>query len=164
MSGCLCGRNDEGQQMLAFWAEDMGEPVEFAAPSWAIKLPQGDALHREPTSFHSAQWWMENRNDYDDLWDEEFVRDELVRLAVGYFDWLKNSFTGREATVNYRLIKLPLHNSKRGKSPDRRRLYVNRKGLSGGRHPSRYRHLYRMDAGCPPSSGNVFRKRRPLPP
>lgn len=113
MSGCLCGRNDEGQQMLAFWAEDMGEPVEFAAPSWAIKLPQGDALHREPTSFHSAQWWMENRNDYDDLWDEEFVRDELVRLAVGYFDWLKNSFTGREATVNYRLIKLPLHNSKR---------------------------------------------------
>ena len=41
------------------------------------------------------------------------MRDELVRLAVGYFDWLKNSFTGREATVNYRLIKLPLHNSKR---------------------------------------------------
>lgn len=58
-------------------------------------------------------WWVENSNDFDDLWDDEFCRDELVRLALGYFDWVKNSWSGKELCKNYKLAAIPLHNSKR---------------------------------------------------
>jgi len=126
MSGCTCApglhrrlRCDPKRenplcsvgQFRNWMAEDTGSPVEFVAPDWAIKLPA--ELGRVPDYKETTEWWMENSNDFDDLWDSEFARDELVRLGIGYFDWRKNVYEGRAMFENWALTGLALHNSKR---------------------------------------------------
>lgn len=113
MSGCICGFSEKLGKHRGFYAADAEKEVPFKSPSWAIKLPEGDALCRTPKSESTPDWWLENSNDFDDLWDSEFARDEMVRLAVGYFDWLKNSYTGKDNYKNKYLKCISLHNSKR---------------------------------------------------
>lgn len=113
MSGCITGtRNDVGR-LLGFFLEDGENPVDFKAPEWAVKLPEGDKLNRKPILKNMTDWWMENSNDFDDIYDNELVRDELVRLVVGYFHWLKNSYSGREEYSNKYMRYLAVNNSKR---------------------------------------------------
>ncbi len=111
MSGCICGYDKKHPKIRSFRAVDEGKPVKFNTPDWAIKFPK--EIHRKPTSFAQADWWLENSNDYDDLWEAEFARDEMVRIAVGYFGWLKNSYEKSNEAENYRLDSIGLHNSKR---------------------------------------------------
>jgi len=117
MSGCICGTSEKLFRVRTFRAEKTDSPVSFQAPDWAIKLPEGEALHRKVTDLHCAAWWMENSNDFDDLWDDEFARDELIRLGIGYFHWLKNSAPlapHLAAEVDYyELCEMALHTSKR---------------------------------------------------
>jgi len=113
MSGCITGTRQDVGRLLSFYLEDVGHPVDFKASDWAVKMPEGDKLNRKPQSKVMTEWWMENSNDYDDIFDAEFVRDELVRMVVGYFDWLKNSYTGRSEYQNRHMKYLALNNSKR---------------------------------------------------
>lgn len=112
MSGCLCGTIKK-VGMRAFLAEDIGAPCEFELPEWATKLPEGSELHRTAKRVYTAEWWTENSNDYDDLFESEFSRDQLVCLGLGYFDWVKNSSNLKEEATNYKLSHIFLHNSKR---------------------------------------------------
>lgn len=115
MSGCICAQPDpEKRKFRGYRAENTDKPVAFKAPDWAVKLPEGDELHRTPMGDAiDSPWWVENSNDFDDLWDDEFCRDQLVRIAVGYFDWVKNFWSGSEKCANYKLTGIALHNSKR---------------------------------------------------
>lgn len=117
MSGCLCDDQKGMPDMRIFKAVRTDKKVSFTAPDWAIKLPEGEKLHREPVSIECASWWLENSNDHDDLWDDEFVRDEMVRLGLGYFHWLKNSAPLKPEFAKeieyYELKGIALHNSKR---------------------------------------------------
>ncbi len=117
MSGCLCDEQGEMKHMRIYQAVLTDKEVPFTAPDWAIKLPEGEALHRKPPVLRCAAWWLENSNDHDDLWDDEFSRDEMVRLALGYFHWLKNSAPLNEKQSKeikyYELCGLAMHNSKR---------------------------------------------------
>ncbi len=110
MSGCLMGTY-KGQQMLSYFAEDMGHPVPFCAPKWAQILP--DALHRAPHRLHTGEWWIENPTDFDDLFEAERVRDELLRISLAYFHWLKNQYPKRELMANYAITALPAYDAKR---------------------------------------------------
>lgn len=104
MSGCSTRTIESlGDTICCYYAVRENEEVPFSAPQWAFRLPEGDALGREPEWFERGMWWLENRNDYDDLWEAETARDALIRIAVGYFDWMKNSWAGREKVKNYRL-------------------------------------------------------------
>ena len=117
MSGCICGWQEDMPKMRSYKAVKTDHKVTFTAPDWAIKLPEGEKLHREPVQIHSSSWWLENSNDHDDLWDDEFTRDEMIRLAIGYFHWIKNSAPLKphlaEEVDYYELTALALHNSKR---------------------------------------------------
>lgn len=113
MSGCICGITKDGLKKRSFYAEDTGKPVDFTLPDFAIKLPEGEKLCRTAEQTNVAEWWLENSNDYDDLFEAEYVRDTLVRLALGYFDWLKNSNATKDKMRNYELKELALYNSKR---------------------------------------------------
>lgn len=117
MSGCICGWQEDLPKMRSYKAVKTDHKVPFTAPDWAIKLPEGEKLYREPVQIHSSSWWLENSNDHDDLWDDEFTRDEMVRLAIGYFHWIKNSAPLKPhlaAEVDYyELAAIALHNSKR---------------------------------------------------
>lgn len=114
MSGCAtCAVTDNSDTICSYFAEELDEPCEFKAPEWAFKLPEGDALGREPHYIDRGHWWLEMPNDYDDIWESEFVRDSMLRMSVGYFDWLKNSWSKKEKAKNFKLKKLGLYNAKR---------------------------------------------------
>ena len=112
MSGCLMSMKGE-RHFVSYLAEDAGHFVPFTAPDWALKLPAGDSLHRFPGNLTSGEWWIENPTDLDDLWEQEEIRDELIRLSLGYFHWLKNSYARRDLAANLRLVSFPRYNAKR---------------------------------------------------
>ncbi len=113
MSGCATRKYWNHETACSYIADETDAPVEFKAPSWAFKLPEGDELGRRPRFINIGEWWLEMPNDYDDLFENEFVRDSMFRMSVGYFDWLKNSWTDREKSANYKLRALGTYNAKR---------------------------------------------------
>lgn len=114
MSGCITKVvTDGGDTICSFWSQDVGYDVPFNPPSWAYKLPEGDKLGRKPMYIDRGEWWLETPNDYDDIWESEYVRDTMFRIAAGYFDWLKNSWTDRERVSTYALRNLGTYNAKR---------------------------------------------------
>lgn len=112
MSGCLC-KSTADWFMRGFYMERSLEDCTFNPPEWAVRLPEHTESGRTQKKDHTAEWWLENSNDHDDLWDAEFARDELVRLGVGYFHWLKNICPDKDRFRTHRMTRLALHNSKR---------------------------------------------------
>ena len=107
MSGCLMGNLS-----LSHRAVDTGKPVDYAPPPWAAKLPVDD-FGRSPRGFTGGQWWLEHEGEIDDLEDPERARDELVRIAFGYWDYIKNHWPGRAEARNYALAYVPHGDAKR---------------------------------------------------
>ncbi len=128
MSGCNNGTLGEIRNTV-FGSIELDHPVEFVCPEWAAKIPQGEDLGRSVSGF-GTMWWVENSNDHDDMWDDEFARDEMVRIGVAFFDWLKKN---REDGANRKLNQISLHNSKR----ESRRIigdYIFTQSECDGRH------------------------------
>lgn len=69
------------------------EEVSFIPPAWSTPLTAEDFAHRNPNLYHDAEnfWYLELGGDRDTIGDTESLRDELVALAVGTWDHLKNS-------------------------------------------------------------------------
>ena len=111
MSGCLSDTKADVGRFLGFYLAEVEDEVEFQAPDWAVKLPV--ALHRKPELMYMTEWWMENSNDFDDLYDSEFARDEFVRLVIGYYDWLKNSYENKQDFAKRQIRYISLRLSKR---------------------------------------------------
>lgn len=85
----------DGWQMgatLLMHSEDMGEPMPFTAPSWAIPY---DAEKSNPkrkfNGFHNGLWWMEVGSDGDIIAEQEIIRDKLMAYSYGVWDYIKNS-------------------------------------------------------------------------
>lgn len=68
-------------------------PTTFIPPVWATKLPQECMEHRTPQMDRVAEnfWYLELGGNRDSIHDTEEVRDELVALAYGMVDYIKNS-------------------------------------------------------------------------
>lgn len=114
MSGCNIGDHpDFHDTICSYGAEFVEEDVEFTPPAWAIRLPQGEEMNRRPRRIIMGEWWLENRNDYDDLWEQEYTRDALIRVSAGFFDWMKNSWPERERVKKLKLKTLGTFNAKR---------------------------------------------------
>ena len=68
-------------------------PVSYIPPEWSTELTRKDFENRNPDIYKDTEnyWYLElggNRNTIDDT---EILRDELVALAVGTWDYIKNS-------------------------------------------------------------------------
>ncbi len=114
MSGCTTRKPTSINKTACSYMAVEGEKEEhFTRPNWAFVLPQGDDLGREPRYFDRGDWWLEMPNDYDDLFENEFVRDSMIRMSAGYFDWMKNSWEDREKVSKYKLCALSTYNAKR---------------------------------------------------
>lgn len=68
-------------------------PVTFKAPDWAKKLRPEDMKHRRPNLESSGEnfWYLELGGSRDSIKDTEEIRDDLVALAFGIWDYIKNS-------------------------------------------------------------------------
>lgn len=108
MSGCL----KSGNRPFFFKTD---EPVEYHAPEWVPQLPKDDREFGRVIRGNGASmmWWLEAPNNYDDLWDGEETRDALLMVVLGYYDHIKNYWSGKEKAANFRFRFTSVFNGKR---------------------------------------------------
>ena len=74
-------------------ARETERAVKFTPPSFAPKLSEKDFVGRSPDPYNEGQnfWYLELGGDRDSIHDTEDVRDQLIGLALGTWDYVKNS-------------------------------------------------------------------------
>ncbi|MBR0144268.1 MAG: FAD-dependent oxidoreductase [Clostridia bacterium] len=75
----------------------------FVAPSWARKVTKEDLKLRTPDMRNPGEnfWYLELGGMRDAIGDTEEVRDELLKLAYGIWDYLKNDPEERDKNRNF---------------------------------------------------------------
>ena len=73
-------------------ARQTDQPQAFIPPPWANKyLNDKDLPHREHDPFVDTNfWWIELGGELDSIHDTEEIRDELLKVAFGVWDHIKN--------------------------------------------------------------------------
>jgi hypothetical protein len=113
MSGCIMG--DDLRNMTAFRAEETDRPVPFACPLWVNPIETLESPHRSlrgrvPTV---GTWWMEHPGTIDDIFKAEEARDELIKISLAFWDYVKNRSDVAEKARNYKLMTIPILDAKR---------------------------------------------------
>ncbi|MGD0777176.1 MAG: FAD-dependent oxidoreductase [Candidatus Solibacter sp.] len=78
---------------IHFRCRDMGRPVPFQAPSWAMHYEDAGYFYqqgRHPKDVRGGFWWLEIGVPWNTIHDAEDIRHELTRHALGVWDWMKN--------------------------------------------------------------------------
>lgn len=76
-----------------FKAKDMGRPVPFTKPDWATSYDDASFFYRggrNPQDIRGGYWWLEIGVPWHTIYDNERIRHELTRHALGVWDWIKN--------------------------------------------------------------------------
>lgn len=83
---------------------DAGTEVKYNAPDWVPKLAKSEEEFSRVINGNGAtmHFWLETPHEYDDVWDAEETRDALILVAIGYYDYIKNTWSNRERAKNYR--------------------------------------------------------------
>ena len=105
MSGCIMDGYLGYRQMC------MGtDNVPYVTPEWARILPPGFTRN---VSHPNSEWWVEHGGRFDDLADPERARDELYRLNLAYWGWLKNEWKGKDSIKCNALVAIGHMNGRR---------------------------------------------------
>jgi hypothetical protein len=85
----------DGWQMgatLLMSSKDMGRPMKYTPPSYAIKYThEGASPRRKFAGYHEGIWWIEVGSDGDIIADFEANRHKLMGYLHGVWDYIKNS-------------------------------------------------------------------------
>jgi hypothetical protein len=78
---------------ILFQTRDAGRPVSYTPPPWAVDLRKtGMPPHRRPGEREMAgYWWVEYGGMLHPTHDGDAVRRKLLSIALGVFDFIKNS-------------------------------------------------------------------------
>jgi hypothetical protein len=74
-------------------ARDTGVPQAFTPPVWAHRYPTEESFpHRDHdlSNWNTNFWWLELGGEHDSIHDTEMLRDELLKIAFGVWDHIKN--------------------------------------------------------------------------
>lgn len=74
-------------------ARETGRPISFTPPKWANVYDSEDRFpHRghELSTPTMNYWWMELGGEQDTIHDTEEIRDDLLKVAFGVWDHIKN--------------------------------------------------------------------------
>jgi hypothetical protein len=72
-------------------ARETNSPQKFIPPAWANKYLSDESLLRREHSLEGTNfWWMELGGENDSIHDTEMLRDELLKIAFGVWDHIKN--------------------------------------------------------------------------
>lgn len=93
---------------ILFLAKDAGHPVAFHPPSFAHKFTEKDFRPgrnpvREFDWVKGGFWFVEWGGTLDTIHDNEQIKYELLKIAYGVFDYLKNDPTLKEKNRNFTL-------------------------------------------------------------
>ena len=75
-----------------FQAKETGSPKPFIPPEWAHTFDSDDDLPNRGHGFtgNSNFWWLELGGEANSIDDTEDLRDELLKVAFGVWDHIKN--------------------------------------------------------------------------
>ena len=146
-------------------ARETLEPHDFIAPEWANRYENGDAFRLRGPELAGLQnfWWIELGGDGDALHDVDANRDELLKIAFGVWDYLKNHPDNRARYRNWELEWIGFLPGKRESFRYVGDVIVTQHDVaSGGRFPDRIAYGgWTMDDHHPegfryPGEPNVF--------
>ncbi len=107
MSGCL--RGPMGPERIV----RRDHPVPYHTPKWAPVFSRDFEEYRSIPNVAPFHWWLEHSNDLDDVENGEECRDELIKIYIGYWDYIKNRWSRKEEAENYELNYIPFLNGRR---------------------------------------------------
>ena len=110
MSGCTM--RGPGHPELPPMYTKTDHEVPYEAPDWVPKFPAGRAYGRNINRV-GMEWWLEAPNTYDDIYDAEMARDELMRIHLGHYNYLKNLWEEKDRAKNYAFTFMPYYDAKR---------------------------------------------------
>jgi len=79
---------------ILFYTKDMGFPVKYVPPSFAkdiTKTPIPEKRIIKSGDSGCFYWWIEWGGELDTVHDNERIRDELLSVVFGIWDYIKNS-------------------------------------------------------------------------
>ncbi|MDB6166204.1 MAG: dependent oxidoreductase family protein [Lacunisphaera sp.] len=76
---------------ILFTARCYAEPQPFLAPAWARRFQKHEFRHRPIKGYEYGYWWSEWGGQLDMIKDAPAIRHELLRIALGIWDYIKNS-------------------------------------------------------------------------
>ncbi len=67
--------------------------IKYVAPEWSTSLKSEDFENRKPNIYNEFEnfWYLELGGNKNTIDDTEIIRDELISLATGTWDYIKNS-------------------------------------------------------------------------
>lgn len=82
---------------------ETNSPQTFVPPQWAHKYPDCDAFPHREHSINEMQnfWWLEIGGQRDTVHDTEEIRDELLKIAYGVWDHIKNHCDNKDKAKNW---------------------------------------------------------------
>ncbi len=100
---------------LLLQARQLNKPVDFIPPSWANHYTEEKLPNRIPNldDVRENFWYMEIGGDFDTIVDSEFIRDELLKIAYGVWDFVKNDPKNYEKNRNWTLDWMGFHPGRR---------------------------------------------------
>jgi hypothetical protein len=98
---------------ILFTSRDFGRPMPFTPPKWARKVTQDMLRLRPIRSWEYGFWWVEWGGALDTIRDNERIRFELLSIALGVWDYVKNS-GNHPSSANWALDWLGMMPGKRG--------------------------------------------------
>ena len=78
---------------LLLQCRETDHPVPFTPPSWAYDFPTDEDMHNKPHNLYAINtnfYWIELGGMQNSIEDTESVRDELLKIAYGVWDHMKN--------------------------------------------------------------------------
>ncbi|MBQ8803406.1 MAG: FAD-dependent oxidoreductase [Tyzzerella sp.] len=68
-------------------------PISYTPPAWAYDFPDDDAMNNKPHNLYAVNtnfYWIELGGMQNSIDDTEEIRDELLKIAFGVWDHIKN--------------------------------------------------------------------------
>ncbi|MBQ3076181.1 MAG: FAD-dependent oxidoreductase [Clostridia bacterium] len=96
-------RHTMGMSLL-LQCRETDHPVEFTPPAWAYDFPDDDAMNNKPHNIYAINtnfYWIELGGMQNSIEDTEEIRDELLKIAFGVWDHMKNH--GNHGAENWEL-------------------------------------------------------------
>ena len=88
----VADRHTMGMSIL-LQCRETDHPVRYTPPAWAYDFPDDDAMHNKPHNIYAINtnfYWIELGGLQNSIDDTEEIRDELLKIAFGVWDHMKN--------------------------------------------------------------------------
>ena len=85
-------RHTMGMSLL-LQCRETDHPISYTPPKWAYDFPDDDAMHNKPHNLKAINtnfYWIELGGMQNSIDDTEEIRDELLKIAFGVWDHMKN--------------------------------------------------------------------------